>query len=156
MNKTEKSEQERKLAAGTEAQVSKLPIHQLPVQPVSPSPSTSSSIGLGIATEQKLDSSNNLAKSLRAKRLSKDGVGAALSDTPLPSAPSSPKMWVTVFYFLKWQFVCTTPSPQFAPYIPFYGSPHLQLLKTGTSIVRDLPIIISMVWRILGSLMWRV
>jgi hypothetical protein len=92
MNKTEKSEQERKLAAGTEAQVSKLPIHQLPVQPVSPSPSTSSSIGLGIATEQKLDSSNNLAKSLRAKRLSKDGVGAALSDTPLPSAPSSPKM----------------------------------------------------------------
>ena len=90
MNKTEKSEQERKLAAGTDAHVVPLPI--LSVQPVEPAASTTSSVSLGITPEQKLDSNKTLAKTLHAKRLSKDGVGPALSDTPLPSEPSSPKM----------------------------------------------------------------
>jgi 6-phosphofructo-2-kinase len=85
MNKTEKSEQERKLAATND-----LPI--LSVQPVSPTSPNQTSIGLGIAPEQKVETGHSLAKALHAKRLSKDGVGAALSDTPLPSAPSSPKM----------------------------------------------------------------
>ena len=85
MNKTGKQ------AASTDAHVSQVPV--LSVQPVLPTYSTTSGIGLGIAPEQKFETSSpSLAKALHAKRLSKDGVGPALSDTPLPSAPPSPKM----------------------------------------------------------------
>jgi hypothetical protein len=91
MNKTVQSEKERNLAAATpDAHDCPLPpSQQLSVQPVSPTLSATSSIGLGIVPEQKLDT---LAKSILVKRLSKDGVGPALTDTPLPSAPSSPRM----------------------------------------------------------------
>jgi hypothetical protein len=90
MNKTAQSEKERNLAAATaDLQDCRLTNQQLSVQPVSPTSSATSSIGLGIVPEQKLDT---LAKSIHLKRLSKDGVGPALTDTPLPSAPTSPRM----------------------------------------------------------------